>query len=133
MKKLLAALGFGLVTSVALAQSNVRGPATSTVGDIAVWNNTTGTLVKDQALGAIPYLITGGTVSRNDAARWIDNWTEAPEIGVDCTGATDSTTAIQNWVNANPSGHLRFPLGCNFFTTSTITVSSGTGGGSCKS
>ncbi len=123
MRQLLFALGFVFLCAPVFAQSNVKGPATSIVGDIAVWNNTTGSLVKDQPLGAIPYLITGGTTSRKDATRWNDNWTEAPEIGVDCTGTTDSTAALQAWVSANLNGgHIRFPLGCNVVITSMILV-----------
>ncbi len=33
--------------TVAAAGGNVNGPASSTVGDLALWNNTTGTLLKD--------------------------------------------------------------------------------------
>lgn len=77
--------------------------------------------------GQVPYNATGGTTARQDKDRWVDNYVEAPEIGVDCTNTSDSTTAIQNFFTANPNGHLRFPLGCTFFTTSTITISSAAG------
>jgi hypothetical protein len=71
-----------------------------------------------------PYQVVGGNTARTDAARWVDNWTEAPEVGVDCTGRNDNATVIQNWINANPYGLLKFPLGCRASISSTITVGS---------
>jgi hypothetical protein len=71
-----------------------------------------------------PYMVNGGTVNRSDQARWVDNFVEAPEIGVDCSGVTDSTTVIQNYVNANTrSGHIRFPSACQILTSGTILLS----------
>jgi hypothetical protein len=77
--------------------------------------------------GTIADTSTGGMTNRTPENRKADNWVEAPEIGVDCTDVADSTTAIQTWANVNPSGHLNFPLGCDFHTSSTVTVNSGTG------
>ena len=78
--------------------------------------------------GASPYIITGGTVARADTNRWVDQGISAPDIGVDCTNVADSTTAIQNYVNAHPNNtHIKFPLNCHWFTTSTITLSDAVG------
>jgi hypothetical protein len=73
------------------------------------------------------YVISGGTTARSDLARWGDNWIEAPEIGVDCTGSTDSTSALQAAVTANASLHVEFPIGCRVNISSTITRASGIG------
>ncbi len=48
--------------------------------------------------------------------------TDATSIGVDCSDVADSTTAIQNFVTANPSGRLVFPLACTFHTSSAILL-----------
>ena len=77
--------------------------------------------------GTAVYAAAKGETSRPNENEDRNNWVEAPAIGVDCTDVTDSTAAIQTWVNTNLSGHLNFPLGCKFHTSSTIIVSSGTG------
>ena len=76
-----------------------------------------------QTLGC--YLISGGTSCRTDAIRWTDNGLNVADAGIDCTGTADSTTALQNAVNAIPDGsNLWFPIGCHAKISSTITIRS---------
>ena len=75
------------------------------------------------------YTITGGTTSRSDVARWVDAGISATDVGVDCTGSTDSTTAIQNFYTSNANGILKFPQNCVALVSSTITINSGAGTG----
>jgi hypothetical protein len=46
--------------------------------------------------------------------------------GVDCTGVTDSTTGVQNGINAVGGGDLAVPAGCTLKISSTLTVGNGT-------
>src|SRR5882757_7566169 len=76
------------------------------------------------------YIVTGGTTARGDYNRWIDDWTQVPEAGIDCTGVADSTTSFQTLVNIaawNKSLHIRIPLGCKISLTSTITATDTSG------
>lgn len=117
MKKILAALAV-----VAFAYAAVA--AITTFSQIP--QKATPPALTDQVVG-----VTGGATDNLYTIQQLQTsvaqqGTPATSIGVDCTGATDSTTAIQTWVNANLSGHLIFPLGCTFFTTSTITATNAT-------
>lgn len=56
-----------------------------------------------------------------------NTWIDASKVGVDCTGASDSTKAIQAVFTANPNTHLEFPNGCVANISSTITITNGVG------
>ncbi len=51
-----------------------------------------------------------------------------PNPGIDCTGSTDSTTGLQNLINAVPDySIIHVPMACTLNISSTITVSSRVG------
>jgi len=69
------------------------------------------------------YIVMGGKKARGDYTRWIDNWMEAPEAGIACSGGADSAPALQAAVNTMPNGgQLEFPIGCQVFLSTTITI-----------
>ncbi len=69
------------------------------------------------------YIVTGGNTLRGDYTRWFDNWREMPELGIDCTGATDSATAFQAAIDGMPNdGVLMAPIGCQIKLGTTITI-----------
>src|SRR5208283_5440287 len=74
-----------LVSQAAFSQ--VFGPSSSTVGDLAEWNNTTGTLLKDVPVQNI--LSSLGTFD-----------VMSPAYGAVCNGTTDDHAAIQSAITA---------------------------------
>lgn len=71
----------------------VSGPASSTVGHVALWNNTAGTLLSDG--GKLPV-----------------DWFNVINYGADPTGSADSTTAVSNAIAAATNGGvIYFPAG----------------------
>lgn len=51
-----------------------------------------------------------------------------PNPGIDCTGATDSTTGLQNLINAVPDySIIHVPMACTLNISSTITITSRVG------
>jgi hypothetical protein len=57
--------------------------------------------------------ITGGTVNRTESDRWQDNWIVASELaGIDCSGATDSTAALQSALN-HDEAQIVLPKSCH--------------------
>ena len=78
-------------------------------------------------IGSGSYIVTGGTTARIDANRWVDGGINAIDAGIDCTGATDSTTAFQAAIDAMPTGGggiIWFPNTCNMHISTTINVRS---------
>lgn len=73
--------------------------------------------------GQYSYTINGGVTARQDYNRWVDVWRSLADAGVDCTGVGDSTTALQNAINAAPDhSTLIAPVGCQIKITSTIDI-----------
>ena len=73
--------------------------------------------------GSYPYTRASHTTNRVDTDRWSDNWMEFPDVGIDCTGTNDSTTALQAAINAMPDrSTLKAPAGCVVKLSSTITI-----------
>jgi hypothetical protein len=74
--------------------------------------------------GTVPYAVTGGNTTRTPATRAVDAWTSFPDVGIDCTGVADSTTALQNAINAMPDfSSLVAPAGCIVYISAKITGS----------
>ncbi len=130
MKKLLLVLAFCLISTGAFAQCNgvfnansvcgsinggpprqvpitsftgiVTGPATSVVGDLALWNNITGTLLKDGGSGTVNGIYTWSsnqtlTNNQNGATSW--------SITNNSTGtAAGAVTIYSNSVNSASFG-----------------------------
>lgn len=70
-----------------------------------------------------PYIITRGTVSLSDTGRWAQRGLVLTEVGVDCTGATDATSALQAAINAAPDeSSLIVPQGAVIKLSSTINI-----------
>jgi Pectate lyase superfamily protein len=102
-----------LASQLQLSSNMVIGPPSSTVGDLAVWNNATGGLLKD-----------GGGASITGNYNWTGNqyfgsgtpWVDVKSGANGCAaaagnGTTDDTAAIQcqlNWINTNLGGGVVF-------------------------
>lgn len=129
--------------------SGVVGPATSTVGHLALWNNTTGTLLSDAATLPTPTMpaLTGDCTTPGASLVTTCSYTQlgtggatqslkalpAQDVvannftGCDVTGATDSTTCIQNAINyaevRATNNEQRVLLQCGLYKVSaTLTV-----------
>ncbi len=77
----------------------------------------------DQNFTSFNYLITSGSTARKDPARWQDNVYEMPDMGIDCTGVSDSSTAFQTAINTIPDDSvLMAPIGCQIKLTTTILI-----------
>jgi len=99
--------------------SGVVGPATTVVGDFAVWNNTTGTLLKDVSqvtLAQLPNLA---------ATSFYCNATGSPTIPTACTFG--STLAFSSAVLQTGAGTGDVTWSANSFVTTLATVNSNTG------
>lgn len=73
----------------------VVGPSTSVVGDLAVWNNTNGTLLKDVPFATVcPGCITSQPYF---------NYVTLPPYNAKCDGVTNDSPAFQAAINALPS------------------------------
>ena len=88
----------GTTYNFPFAAGGIVGPGTTTAGDIAIWNNTTGTLLKDVAV--LP-TINGGTGTANPAGIPEFNGVSAPTFINPGSGVA---TAIG--VNTNASGGM---------------------------
>lgn len=96
---------------------DVLGPSTSTVGDLAVWNNTSGTLLKDVPVGP-EFTSTGGSGHQFDLLLpKIDVCTIA---NVKCDGTTDDSAAI--------NAKMAATVGWRFYVPPLTTVAVGTTG-----
>jgi hypothetical protein len=141
-------LAFLALTSVAFAQTVPnhavpigRGPGVTGFNSAApgqagrlLQSNGPGVDPTFNTVGSLPpgpYIVTGGNTNRADADRWVDNWVEAPEIGVDCTGVGDSTAAIQAFFAGTfiIDKKLMFPSGCVANISDTITIDTSFGVG----
>ena len=72
--------------------------------------------------------VTSRNTNRTDPRRWADHWKTFPEVGIDCTGNTDSTSALQSAINAMPNNStLVAPIGCKTVLSSTITITDRSG------
>jgi hypothetical protein len=136
--------------------AGVFGPGPGTVvNDFVLWNNTTGTLLKDAnsatvwgLLGVTPCanmpVLTGAVTSAGatcttainyttsltgGAARTLNSklgdWIEAKDFGVVCDGVTDDRQALQQAVNSTPMGGTLHISAQN--TTAGCMVSKGGG------
>ena len=64
-------------------------------------------------LGSVQYLVIGIATARTDPNGGVDNWTLAPDAGIDCTGTNDARVAFQAAINGMPdAGTIKFPIGC---------------------
>ncbi len=155
MKRFLLALILSLLPIVALAQCNgvfpsntlcgnttgspaipipstvagpiVGGPGSSVVNDVAVWNNTTGTLLKDVPFGGLNYTQSAnGTGVLRTAQTKLDDAVSVKDFGVKCDNSTDDTAAIvvADVAAAAVGKALRFPAGI-CIVSATITPSTG--------
>lgn len=101
------------------AGSPVKGPTTSTIGDIATWNNGLGTLLADPAS-----VSTGQNVYFGSGQPWCD----VRAKGATATAGTtniDDTAAFTACQTAMPSGGIIYvPLG-HYCLTSGFTISTG--------
>lgn len=118
----LAADGTLLVESAKIASldySPIEFPDGVTVDGVAIGAGTVG-------IGT--GIVTGGSVSRSNAARWPERGMLLTEVGVDCTGATDATTALQAAINAAPDeSNLIVPQGAKIKLSSTININNRVG------
>jgi len=74
------------------------------------------------------YDVTRGNTASAEAKRGIDNWVEFPEAGIDCSGTTDSTRALQAAINTMPNDStLKAPAGCTVKLSSTISITNRSG------
>jgi hypothetical protein len=116
---------------------NVNGPASggSTSGDLAIWDGTTGTLLKDLHIpyNAIPAAYVTftqqgtGAVPTNLGKRGQQEQIYVEDYGVDCTGATDSTADLTAAVDAALSGLIQLrvcqaPGGIKVHPTAPIAI-----------
>lgn len=110
-----------------MGAGNVVGPATTAVGDLVIWNNATGTLVKDS--NVLPNNIFFGS-----GMPWIDVRSGANGCAAATgNGSTDDTAAIQCQLNflhntgvgGQVAGKLYLPCG-EYVISSELTVYSGT-------
>lgn len=81
----------------------VVGPATSVVGDLAVWNNTTGTLLADLATGSNTQVLTvvAGVPAWANASGGGTNWS-----GNDVSGAFSPAKSNGYFVTGTATGTL---------------------------
>jgi hypothetical protein len=106
----------------------VVGPSVSIWGDVACWNSTVGTVLKDCGLAtAGPYSgptgQTAGTIGGKlgQTVSVID-----PQFGARCDGSTDDTAAINaaiTYVNAHGGGTVIVPSGATACMVPTGTIS----------
>jgi Pectate lyase superfamily protein len=89
----------GTIYQFPFSTSGVVGPATSTATDLACWNNSAGTLLKDCTSGNDT--ITGPYIWANDQFFGSGRpWFDVRAFGATGNGSTDDTTAAQNAENA---------------------------------
>lgn len=96
----------------------ITGPATSVVGHVAAWNNTTGSLLQDPTSITLPdgsvWNTSGLTPTHQLPIAWtqagtgaisqsvyasVGEFVKSTQFGFVCDGATDNTTAFTNAVN----------------------------------
>jgi hypothetical protein len=99
----------------------ISGPATSTVGDLATWGNTTGTSLQD----------SGAATARQDIYfRSGRPWADVRAYGAVCNGSTDDTAAFSSAISAveaiGSGGVFVPPTGSACCLKSGVTTASGT-------
>jgi hypothetical protein len=126
---------------------NMSGPNSSTSGDFAIFNGATGKLLQDGGFTTgtsgheIPFLdgsntwsnpqtfagVSATTLNASGDALFKSGrpWADVLAWGADPTGATNSTTAVQNAINSLSSGGVvYFPPG-NYSVTGGLSITGG--------
>jgi len=108
----------------------ITGPNSSTVGHLAVWNNTSGSLLADST--TLPNGTTATTQTKGDTSTKVATdafvlnnipTTNATTYGVKCDGVTDDTANITTAIAATPVGAaLVFPAGSCLVTGSNTAI-----------
>lgn len=112
------------VTAAGAGSGNVVGPPSSTSGDVALWDNATGTLLRDAGGGAPNFPLVhpgaGYTIGCSNGHRlpWTDNnW---------CL-----TMDTQNWTSTDPSALLILTLAGTATAGDTVNLKFEFGSGAC--
>lgn len=112
---------------VAAGAGDIMGPATSTVNNMALWNNTTGSLQKDSVVTVSTVgLVSGAVMDDGDfcIAATADN---TKLVDFDCSSISTSTTHVVTFANAS----MIMPVTSNTSTLLGDAIYSGFAGSRC--